>query len=87
MQDHYALLQRRKAVAWVLTLTEQTRLAPDSYEQQLLYRYTQGEIALDDIPQLLASSVHHILYRSRATRTLSEEELTELVTHSRPYNT
>lgn len=87
MQDHYALLQRRKAVAWVLTLTEKTLLAPHFYEQQLLDRYAQGETELDDIPQLLASRIHHILYRSRATRLVTEAELTELVAHSRPYNT
>lgn len=87
MQDHYALLQRRRAIAWVLTLTEQTLLSPHSYEQHLLDRYAQGEIGLDDIPQLLASRVHHILYRSRATHPFSADELTELVAHSRPYNT
>jgi hypothetical protein len=81
------LERRRQAVAWVLTLTENTRLAPRPYEQQLLDRYAQGEIALDDIPQLFASRVHHILYRSRATQPWTMAELTDLVTHSHPYNT
>jgi hypothetical protein len=86
MQDHDALLHRRKAVAWVLTLTENTRLAPRPYEQHLLDRYAQGELSLDQIPALLATRVHHILYRSRATHVFSVPELTDLVTHSHPYN-
>jgi hypothetical protein len=81
------LERRQQAVTWVLTLTENTRLAPRPYEQLLLDRYAQGEIALDDIPPLFASRVHHILYRSRATHSFTDTELTELVAHSRPYNT
>jgi hypothetical protein len=81
------LERRRQAVAWVLTLTENTRLAPRPYEQHLLDRYAKGEIALDDIPKLFDARVHHILYRSRATRPWTATELTDLVTQSRPYNT
>lgn len=84
---YHALLQRRKAVAWVLTLTENTRLAPHTYEQHLLDRYAHGELTLDDIPRLLATRVHHILYHSRATHPFTATELTDLVTQSRPYNT
>jgi hypothetical protein len=81
------LERRRQAVAWVLTLTENTRFAPRPYEQLLLDRYAHGEITLDEIPTLFASRVHHVLYRSRATHPFTEAELTDLVTHSRPYNT
>ncbi|UOG74564.1 BLUF domain-containing protein [Hymenobacter tibetensis] len=81
------LLRRQKAVAWVLTLTENTRFTPHPYEQHLLERFAQGEIALDDIPSLFAARVHHILYRSRATHPFTQEQLTDLVAHSRPYNT
>jgi hypothetical protein len=81
------LLRRQKAVAWVLTLTENTRLAPHPYEQHLLNRFAQGEITLDDIPPLFAARVHHILYRSRATHPFTQEQLTDLVTHARAYNT
>jgi hypothetical protein len=87
MQDQYASPERRKAVAWVLTLTENTQLAPHAYEHQLLEGYIRGEVALEDIPALLAARVHHILYHSRATIPITEAHLTELVTQCRPYNT
>jgi hypothetical protein len=86
MEDDSDLIRRRKAVAWVLTLTENTRFAPPPYEQRLLDRYVDGEISLEEIPELFASRVHHILYRSRATHPFTEAELTDLVSQSGPYN-
>lgn len=80
-------VQRQQAIAWVLTLTENTRLAPRTYERQLLEGYTRGELPLEAIPELLASGVHHLLYRSRATHLFSAAQLTEIITHAHPYNT
>ena len=86
MEDDSDLIRRRRAVAWVLALTENTRFAPPPYEQLLLDRYVRGEIALQQIPEMFASRVHHILYRSRATHLFTEAELTDLVKQSGPYN-
>lgn len=81
-----ALLQRREAIARILTLTEDTSLLPPPYERQLWERYIRGDVALEDIPALFASRVHHILYRSRATHLFEEGDLTRLVTTSRANN-
>ena len=45
---HTAYL-RRKAVAFGLNLTKNTPLAPAYYEKQLLARYIQGALTLDQV--------------------------------------
>jgi hypothetical protein len=40
---------RRRLVASILTLTENTRLAPDTYEQELLEQFVRGEMTIDDV--------------------------------------
>lgn len=40
---------RRRALAAVLTLTEDTRLAPSAYERELLDRFVRGELTLEQL--------------------------------------
>lgn len=45
---------RRRILAAVLTLTEDTRLAPSVYERELLDRFVWGELTLDQVEARLA---------------------------------
>ena len=45
--------KRERAVAWALTLTRNTRLAPKQHEQQLLNQFVAGELSLDEVITLL----------------------------------
>lgn len=47
---------RRHALAAVLTLTENTRLAPSVYERELLDRFVWGELTLDQVEARLEFS-------------------------------
>lgn len=78
--------QRRRAVDWAVAITANTRLAPQRYERQLLARYQQGDLTIDQVIELLDTSVYQVLYRSRATVPLSEEEMQQLLDASRRYN-
>lgn len=78
--------QRRRAVAWVLALTANTALAPGRYERQLLDRYQQGELSIDEVLALLETGVYHLLYRSRATTPPTEADLQHLLEHARKRN-
>ena len=40
-----------------------TRLVPQHYEPQLLAQHERGELALDEVEQLLATSVYQLAYR------------------------
>ncbi|WP_426061491.1 hypothetical protein [Hymenobacter sp. B1770] len=40
---------RRRALAAVLTLTENTHFAPSVYERELLDRFVWGELTLDQV--------------------------------------
>lgn len=42
-----------------------TRLVPQHYEPQLLAQHERGELALDEVEQLLATSVYQLAYRSQ----------------------
>ncbi|MBF9239646.1 hypothetical protein I2I05_19795 [Hymenobacter sp. BT683] len=53
---HSATL-RRKAVAFGLNLTKNTPLAPAYYEKQLLARYIQGTLTLDQVLDCLDNPV------------------------------
>jgi hypothetical protein len=77
---------RRRAVAWAIAMAADTPLAPKRYELQLLARYEQGELTLDEVSQLLEASVYHVLYRSQATSFPSEAQLQDLLACSRTYN-
>lgn len=78
--------QRRKAVALVVSLTANTRLAPQHYERQLLGRFESGEITLDEMSALLDACVYQVLYHSHATASYSETELQSILEWSRPFN-
>ncbi len=78
--------QRRRAVAWAVAMTADTRLAPQHYERQLLARYQQGDLTIDQVIELLDTSVYQVLYRSRATAPLSEEQMQQLLEAARQFN-
>ena len=40
---------RRRVLAFILTMTENTRLAPLRYERELLERFVWGELTLDEV--------------------------------------
>ena len=44
---------RERAVAWALTITQNTRLAPEPHEQQLLNQFVVGDLSLDEVITLL----------------------------------
>jgi hypothetical protein len=77
---------RRRAVAAAVAFTANTPLAPHRYERQLLARYQGGELTIDEVIARLDSSTYHVLYRSRATRVLTQAELQALLEQARPYN-
>ena len=78
--------QRRRAVDWAVAMTADTRLAPQRYERQLLARYQQGDLTIDQVIELLDTSVYQVLYRSRATGPLSEAALQDLLEAARRFN-
>ena len=47
------LEQREKAVKWAFRMTENTRIAPKAYEQQLLAQFVQGMLTLDQVIEQL----------------------------------
>ena len=77
---------RRRAVAWAVAVTADTPLAPKRYERQLLDRYQRGELTIEQVIQLLDTSVYQVLYRSRAVQPFNEEQLLDLLTRARAYN-
>jgi hypothetical protein len=48
---------RERAVAWALTITRNTPLAPKDHEQQLLEKFVLGEMSLDDVIRSLEEGV------------------------------
>ena len=40
---------RERAVAWALTITRNTPLAPKHYEQELLEQFVEGQLSIDEI--------------------------------------
>lgn len=78
--------QRRRALAWALTLTQDTSLAPGPDEQALLERYARGELSLSELLTLAEPPVHHVLYRSQAVQPYHEPRLRALLDESRAYN-
>ena len=78
--------QRRRAVAWAIALTAETHLAPEQYEIELLERYAQGFMTIDQVLLQLDNRVQHILYRSRAVQPFTAAERTELLEKSLRWN-
>ncbi|MBC6700153.1 BLUF domain-containing protein [Hymenobacter puniceus] len=78
--------QRRQAVAFAVTLTAGTPLAPQRYERQLLAQFEAGILDLDEIEQLLAQSVYQLLYHSHATHPPTETDLRALLAQAEHYN-
>ena len=78
--------QRRRAVALVVALTANTRLEPQRYERQLLTRFEQGELTLDQMEALLEVSVYQVLYHSRVTTLPTLTGLQELLDWSQRHN-
>ncbi|MFC6224527.1 BLUF domain-containing protein [Hymenobacter artigasi] len=78
--------QRQRAVDWAVAMTANTALSPQRYERQLLARYQAGHLTIDQVIELLDTSVYQVLYRSRATAPLSEEALGQLLHTARRFN-
>lgn len=78
--------QRRRAVAWAIALTAETKLAPDEYEATLLAQYVEGSLTLSQVLAQLDNRVQHILYRSQAVRPLTSAQCTDLLEESRLWN-
>ena len=74
--------QRRKAVALVVALTANTRLAPERYDRHLPDRFERGELTLDGMEALLDARVHQVLYHRHATASCSEADLQDLLNRS-----
>jgi hypothetical protein len=77
---------RRRALALGVALTADTTLAPSRYERQLLNRYANGELTIDQVFALLDAATYHILYRSRATSPPTEADLQHLLGRARAHN-
>jgi hypothetical protein len=77
---------RRRAIAWATALTAGTPLAPRAYEAALLEDYAQGRLTLDQVLARLDERVHHVLYRSRATRPFTDDQLLQLLEQSQAWN-
>jgi len=50
MQD---AAQRRKALQFAVTLTQNTSIAPDHYERQLLAQYVRGVLTIEQVIERL----------------------------------
>lgn len=77
---------RRRTVAWAVTVTADTPLAPKRYERQLLALYQTGELTIDEVIARLEESIYHVLYRSQATHAPTEADLQALLEWSHTYN-
>jgi hypothetical protein len=49
--------KRKKAVAWALRFAKNTSLEPGPYEQELLARFVEGGLTLDEVQEQLESSL------------------------------
>jgi hypothetical protein len=78
--------QRRLAVALVVRLTANTPLAPQRYERQLLRRFEEGELTVDELEALMEATTYQLLYHSQATALPTEVESQALLEWSRAYN-
>lgn len=79
-------IQRRRAVALAVALTANTQLAPERYERDLLERFEQGIITLDQMSDLLDARVHQVFYHSRISRPPVEDELQAILDWSQTFN-
>ena len=77
--------QRRQAVALVVRLTANTPLMPQRYEQ-LLRRFEQGELTVDEVEALMEATTYQLLYHSQCTVLPTEAESQALLDWSRAYN-
>ncbi|UOG73334.1 BLUF domain-containing protein [Hymenobacter tibetensis] len=77
---------RRRAVAAMIRFLADTPLAPSRYERQLLLRYQEGKLTIDQVLALLETSTYHVFYRSRATFGVTVADVEALVEWSRNYN-
>ncbi|UOQ74109.1 BLUF domain-containing protein [Hymenobacter cellulosilyticus] len=82
----YTEAQRQRAVAWAVSMTTNTSLAPRRYERHLLENYQRGHLTLDEVLHLLDTSIYQLLYRSQAVGPMAEQHLQQLLEWSRAYN-
>ena len=87
MKELASEAQRRRAIAWAVSLTADTKLAPTPYELDLLELYAKGELTLDQVLYRLDSRVQHLLYRSKAAYPFGPDQLAEMLEQARAHNT
>ena len=78
--------ERRRIVAKAVAVTANTALAPQRYERQLLDRYQEGELTIDQVIDLLNTSVYQVLYHSVAAQPFGEPALRDLLEKARSFN-
>ncbi|MGI4741607.1 MAG: BLUF domain-containing protein [Janthinobacterium lividum] len=83
---HLQEAARRHIVAAAVAFTAGTPLAPKCYERQFLAYYQAGILTIDEVMDLLDNSIYHVLYSSRATSALTEDDLQALLGGSRTHN-
>ena len=81
-----SIAQRRRAVAFALSLSAGTALAPGSYERQLLARYEQGEFDIGHVVDLFDAAPYQLIYRSEATTFPRPADLQRLLDQARVHN-
>lgn len=69
-----------------MALVTDTPLFPQRYERELLTLFKAGKLNVDQVISLLDESIYQVLYRSRATHVLVDNELESLLTQSRIFN-
>ncbi|AMR25707.1 hypothetical protein A0257_00465 [Hymenobacter psoromatis] len=84
--DSDSEVHRRRIVARAVAVTANTALAPRRYERQLLDRYQQGELTIDQVINLLDISTYQVLYHSVAVRPFTEAELHTLLKNAHSFN-
>ena len=77
---------QRRAAEWAVALAADLTPNARCYERQLLARYQRQELSSDQVLALLDASCYHILYRSHATRPLSEAQLQDILAAARSRN-
>lgn len=77
---------QRRAADWATALAADLTPYSRPYERQLLARYQRQELSSDQVLALLDASCYHVLYRSHATRPLTEAQLQEILGAARAHN-
>lgn len=84
--DSDSQTERSRIVARAVAVTANTALAPQRYERQLLARYQQGELTIEQVISLLDTSTYQVLYHSVAVQPFTEAQLQAMLVKARVFN-